>query len=546
MRARLPIALVSTAVIIIASSAEAQVSRPVGQSAGNEFAAPKSSLGQVPVPPDNLNDSLPARPGLSETSTVGERTPPPTDGRRVMEQMVALQNEVNALTDRLRAMQKADPQDDKLKKQVELLQKQIETQQKMIQLLQDQMKKQPSSPALEKLQMDSASLQSRSRQAAQRDQELSQAIGDLTEQRDADRRYEPRLPSTLKELFLPSQTNESPLSIYGQFFEAYQQINGQAGTFASPDIAPFFLVQLNDKFLLEATIDVSNAGVEVGNAQVDWFVNDHLTVVVGRFITPFGFFNERLNHEWINKLPDVPIMFQQVSPLSSTDGVQLRGATYVFGSPVKIEYSLFGGNGFRLPDSAVGAGLNAVADLAALSGTDEVAAKAVGGRVGFWVPCWGLNGGVSTYLQNGYSPGDKDHLQLWGCDLGWHKGNWDSRFEFASVHQQAATFIGNNIERTGLYAQLAYRPYDCENRLLRNTELVGAYSMALFKGIDPTQLAPFDDPRAVPVDRDQWIFGINHYFYASMALKFAYEINVERPPNSLHDNVFLAQFVWAF
>ena len=110
--------------------------------------------------------------------------------------------------------------------------------------------------------------------------------------------------------------NETPDSIYGSFIENFTQFNAKPGVFSSPDFAPFFFVQLNDQFLLAASIDINNGGVSVGEAQVNWFVNDWLTVVVGRYLTPIGFFNERLNHEWINRLPDVPLMFRQVSPLT--------------------------------------------------------------------------------------------------------------------------------------------------------------------------------------------------------------------------------------
>jgi hypothetical protein len=50
----------------------------------------------------------------------------------------------------------------------------------------------------------------------------------------------------------------------------------------------------------------------------------------------------------------------------------------------------------------------------------------------------------------------------------------------------------------------------------------------------------------VPVNRDQWTFGVNYYFYPSMALRLAYEINHEFNGINLHDNVFRAQYVWAF
>ena len=50
----------------------------------------------------------------------------------------------------------------------------------------------------------------------------------------------------------------------------------------------------------------------------------------------------------------------------------------------------------------------------------------------------------------------------------------------------------------------------------------------------------------VPVDRDQFTFGLNYYFSPSLVVKAAYEINHERHGVNLHDSVFLAQIAWGF
>src|SRR5262249_31576625 len=117
-----------------------------------------------------------------------------------------------------------------LSKRVEGLQQQIVVQQKMLQLLQQQMSK-LGGPALEELQDKRATLEARSRQAAQRDVDVAQAIDNLTEHIDAEERNGPRLPATLKELFLPMRTNETPLSIYGSFVENFTHFNARPGVF---------------------------------------------------------------------------------------------------------------------------------------------------------------------------------------------------------------------------------------------------------------------------------------------------------------------------
>jgi hypothetical protein len=488
-----------------------------------------------------------AAPGMA-TLGWNESAPATKESATPEEKLDALVKSTDLIQAKMAAAQDGKQPDEDLKKQLDLLQKQLEVQQKIIKLLKEQVEKQPpSGAAVEKLQTKVATLENRAQQAAQRDQDLSQAVDNLTEHQDAMERNGPRLPATLKELFDPFRNNETPLSIYGSFIENYTQFDHHRGSFSSPDFAPYFLIQLNDQFLLEGSVDINNSGVGVAEAKVDWIVNDWLTVLAGRYITPIGYFNERLNHEWINRLPDPALMFRQVSPLSDTDGLQVRGACYLGCLPIKLEYELYGGNGLQL-GNAPGSYSEAV-DLEAITGgPDETDVRALGGRLGLWVPEWGFTAGISTYFNGRYSPAAPDQFNLWQLDLGYRKGDWDLRFEYADTYQQAASYIGNNVHRRGFYAQVAYRPLHLEHPILRNFEVVFRYSRVWFSGIDPALLdvTAFGTLVDVPVNRDQYTFGVNYYFYASLALRFAYEINHEMNGVNLHDNVFLSQLVWAF
>lgn len=481
------------------------------------------------------------------------------------EELLTLQKDTENLEGELAEAQAAGQKDEKLLKRMELLQKQIETQQKMIELLRDHVQKQPlAGSPVEKLQTQLTTLEARSQQAARRDQDLGQAIDNLSEHVDAEARNGPRLPATLKELFLPSRTNETPLSIYGTLVGRYELFEHQAGSgrFVFEGFEPVFLLQLNDHILLESELEFGLDEIEVGYAQMDYIVNDWLTVVGGRYFAPIGFFNERLHTAWINKLPDFPLMERQVSLADfSLNGIQLRGAKYLFGSPVKMEYSVYVANGLGLPAETE---LSALANLSELKETTKGIndAMAWGERIGFWLPEWGFNAGCSTFFNRPYREDAGPRMTLWGLDAGFHKGNWDFRFEFAAMSQRTpapeepAEGEGEVpaeapgplwIRRRGFYAQLAYRPYHLTDRLLRNTEVVFRFSRARFSGIDPTalDLAAFSSPVDVPVNRNQYTFGINYYFYPSLVWKFAYEINQEHALD-LRDNVFLTQLAWGF
>ncbi len=434
---------------------------------------------------------------------------------------------------------------DDLRKQLENQRRQIEIIEKMIQLTAAQV--QAQGPALNDLQTELATLKARSKQAAGRDQQLADGVDNLTDHLDALERYGPPLPATLKELADPIYNNETPLSIYGQIAERYHQFSGRSGVFETPTFSPFFLLTLNQRIFVEANVDISTSGVDVPFAQLDFLLSDHATGVVGRYLLPIGFYNERLNAEWINKMPDSPLMFRQVSPLASTDGVQLRGSSYVFGSPVKLEYSVYGGNGMQLAGAP--STVADLADLSVLASSDQVHAKAIGGRIGCWIPQWGVNGGVSGYFDHNYAMSAPNlNLGLLSVDASYHRGNWDARFEAAHMNQQAAAVTGRNIQRSGMYAQLAYRRYDLPNGFFQKLELVGRYSLERFQGIDPAQLdfSSFQNSTYVPVDRNQYAVSVNYYFYPSGIIKFGYEVNQELHGVNLHDNAFFSQTVLAF
>jgi hypothetical protein len=436
-------------------------------------------------------------------------------------------------------------EDGALRKQVELQGKQIKVLEKIVRLLTEKLAKEPSAAAVEKLQEQTAALEGRAEQTGVRDQELAGAIDDLREQRDADHRHGPILPATLRELFVPSRTNQSPLAIYGTLSADFQDFQDTPSNFTSPVFSPHFYLLLNESFLLEVNPEIRSAGVEIESAQLDWFISDHLTLVFGRFYSPLGFFNERLHTSWVFKTPDRPLMFQQVfpSPLSLS-GLQLRGATFLGCSPVKLEYTTLVSNGLSLDVRAPGP--RDFADLARMRDPfDDVNnSKAVGGRLGLAFPTLGLIAGISGLANGAYDRAGEHDLSVWDVDLSWHQGNWDVRFEYARTNQQAP---GAAIDRQGFYGQVAYRPYDSCSLILSNLEWVFRFDHVEFDGIDLAVTGTAFGPRErLPVDRNRYTFGVNYYPYPSLVVKLAYEINDELRFREFADNGFIAQVAWGF
>jgi hypothetical protein len=526
---------------------------------------PNRALPPTPIswkagPPPGPSSSDPNRPAspapaapavLPETATPGGTAQvPPLQGvqevfdqkAQELERLLAAQGQAQNAQD-----------NEKLRKQIELLQKEIEVLQKMAILLGDQ---------LRKSDRQIASLESRSLQAARRDQEVTGAIDDLRDAVDAPTRQDPWLPGPLKELFDASGNNESPLSIYGAlsaFYQKFPHTKG-AGEFGFGEFDPFFLLKLNDWILLEAEVVFSPTGADADQVQADFIINDWLTIVAGRWIAPISWFNERQDPAWMNKLPDFPLMFRQAAFDFSLNGLQARGSAYVAGSPVKVEYAVFTGNGVAIEDPTTLNGLTNLQNVADSShGVND--AMAFGGRVGFWVPEVGVSGGVAAMFNRPYNndPTVATGIELYDIYLNYHRGNWDFRFEADIMHQRTPALPPPDmsgdppadkmwIRRRGLYAQLAYRPYDASNPILRNLECAARYSRVRFDGYDQTALdiGGFGSPLDAPVDRDQFTFGINYYVYPSLILKGAYQINREHNGMNLNDNVFLAQIAWGF
>ena len=125
-------------------------------------------------------------------------------------------------------------------------------------------------------------------------------------------------------------------------------ISGGAGFLSStqggtnvlqPVLAPVLVVPLGDRWLIESRADLrevyfqqgpggpySNAGfTTLEYLQLDYNANSHLTISVGRFLTPFNIYNERISPIWISKLQDAPYVAAIGTGQGYSDGFMLRG-----------------------------------------------------------------------------------------------------------------------------------------------------------------------------------------------------------------------------
>src|ERR1022692_3294451 len=199
----------------------------------------------------------------------------------------------------------------------------------------------------------------------------------------------PRMP-------LEEATVNHNFSILGDAEFQYAKTSDQHGTFLFADFAPIFLYRGGDKVLFEAGFDFglqNNAGggasstINLSFAQLDYLINDYVTLVAGNMLLPLGTYTQR-GAGWLNKIPDDPLP-RDLLPGAGV-GAQLLGAVPVGQAGKLINYSIWGVNG---PSSADGSGNADQLDLGGNVGlrSDNAVANlhgnlSGGARVGLFMP----------------------------------------------------------------------------------------------------------------------------------------------------------------
>ncbi len=173
-------------------------------------------------------------------------------------------------------------------------------------------------------------------------------------------------------------------------------LSGSAGYFTNvtggqaqlnPKTSPVLLLPIGDRWLIESRGEfegdfrrTGGTGAYAGpvNKHLDYFeldyiANRYLTVTTGRFLTPFGIFNERLYPIWIRSLQPDPLIFPIAT--GSSDGAMLRG-------------------GFRL-DAKANMNYAAYVSVTSIGLGGVESQRLAGGRVGFFLPGPRIEAGAS-------------------------------------------------------------------------------------------------------------------------------------------------------
>ena len=246
--------------------------------------------------------------------------------------------------------------------------------------------------------------------------------------------------------------------------------------------SPVLLVPIGDKWLIESRGEFEgdftrpDGGGDFGGKinkelqylQLDYIANPYVTVTAGRFLNPFGIYNERLYPVWIRNLQTDPLIL----PLEgeSRDGIMLRGGVPL-NSDVALNYTTF---------------------FSTQSETEWLDSdRGVGGRFGFFFPRQRLEVGATVQhsLVDDHSNKFGFHFEDQPITL-----PLDLRAEYA-----------HGVEGSGYWIEPAYKLSQLPflNSVMRKTQVVARYQQ-FYVGNGESDELPTADTR-------MFESGLNYY-----------------------------------
>lgn len=253
-----------------------------------------------------------------------------------------------------------------------------------------------------------------------------------------------------------------------------------------PLISPVILVPLGSKCLIESrdTLESDLAPPpggsgykgslekEVDYLQLDYLASPYATITVGRFLTPFGIFNERLYPIWVRNLQSDPLILPLgVGPSNAGTGAMVRGG-FSLSSSVNFNYATY------------------FSTLITQSPVDSW--RMAGGRAGIFLPGPRLEigGSIQHLLQ-----GDRSNA------FGFH-----SEWQPASVPLTLRAEYARSSQGSGYWAESAYRlsQIPVHQDFMSRIQLVGRMQ-EYFIGSNT-------DEAILPENTKMFEFGLNYYF----------------------------------
>ena len=310
--------------------------------------------------------------------------------------------------------------------------------------------------------------------------------------------------------------------------------------FSRVSYSPIFHYSFKDSIMLQAELEIEveedgDTEIALEYMTIDWFMNDYMTLMGGKFLSPVGYFRQNLHPTWINKLPTAPVGFghDQAAPIAEV-GLQLRGGVPL-GDTMFANYSFFVSNGpNEIELNEDGDEIEAVETAGATGNEDDN--FLFGGRIAL-VPMGNVEIGFSgafgdvgleddDFADRDYNVYGIDGFGRWkGFDL---RGEW-IRTEVDSLATSAAP---DSQKWDAWYLQGSYKFSQVPNKFLRNFEAVVRYSDYDSNHADQRQ--------------EQWTLGLNYLIAPQAMAKIGYEINDGLEGEPTDDDRLLFQLSYGF
>ena len=336
------------------------------------------------------------------------------------------------------------------------------------------------------------------------------------------------------------KNHDSTVHLGGYSSVNYTADDHENDRFSKVSYNPIFHYSFKDLVLLEAELEIEveeNGDTEVAleYMTIDWFMNDYVTLVGGKFLSPIGYFRQNLHPSWINKLPTAPAGFghDQAAPVADV-GLQLRGGVPL-GDTMFANYSFFVSNGPNLWElNEDGDEIEAVETAGATGDEDDN--FLFGGRIGL-VPMAnveiGFSGAFGDVGLDEDDFADRDY-NVYGIDGFGRWKNFDLRGEWIrqEVGSLATSVAPDSQEWEAWYAQASYKFSQMPYKYLRNLEAVVRYSDYDSNHADQRQ--------------EQWTLGLNYLIAPQAIAKMGYEFNDGLDGEPTNEDRLLFQLSYGF
>lgn len=358
--------------------------------------------------------------------------------------------------------------------------------------------------------------------------------------------------TTARRIAERSGLGDTKLLVTGSAAAGYFDPEGQSSTFTA-EFNPMLLWQLNERLFFEGELELALEGPDVNGegaeteteldlAYLAYLLNDYALLGAGKFSVPFTAYHNHLDPSWINKLPFDPLVYGD-GGIAPDTGVGVFATGAVPCHRALFTYAAWLTNGPALitenPESAGSLNFDNFNDLNN--------SKALGLRVSY-LPFPQLEVGYSFEFSKPSPPGlETVRSTLHGVDLNYVarcaaiQGQFTARGAWVWSNLSEATYdptgtlgfgpLRFDNDRNGGYAEVAYRPTEAAERLLRNFEFVLRYDR-------------LDIPSGAPGGGTQELLtpGIDYWITSRTLLKAAYAFDTSGDDT----DVFALQFATGF